>query len=315
MSSSGRLTSSLPSLEGRRILVTGATGAVAAPLVRALAPANQVSALARFRDPDALRAFESLGVATLPFDLSADRFDAIPDAFDVVLHFAVDRATGGSFDRELTASSEATVLLMQRCTSASAFLQCSSNAVYQPNGGRPVDEAAPLGDSHRSHYPTYSIGRIAAEAAARSGSRAFSVPTVIARLNVPYGSVWGWPARHARQLLAGEPIAVHPTDDRFSPIHEDDLVGQIGAIVGAASVPATVVNWAGDDAASVREWCDVLAAELGVPARYAVAPNAFAGANADVTRRRIITGPATVGWRDGMRRLAAAIAAASPPTN
>jgi nucleoside-diphosphate-sugar epimerase len=292
-------------LRGERILVTGATGAVATPIVRALASENAVTAMARFRDPASAKAFTDLGVEALACDLQGDGWDAVPDAFDYVLHFAVDRGVDGSFDAEFRASGEATMLLMQRCRSAKAFLQCSSNAVYHPNGGRPVAETAPLGDAHRDQYLTYSIGRMAGEIAARAGARAFGVPTVVARLNVPYGSVWGWPARHLRQLLAGETLLVHPTDGIFSPIHEDDIVRSLAPLLAAATVPATVVNWAGDEAVAMQDWCRLLARLIDVEPKFEVTAATFTGANADVTRRRSITGPTGVSIDEGLRRMVA----------
>lgn len=299
------MTTIEPGLSGHRILVTGATGAVATPIVRALAPANTVTAAARFRDPASARAFTDIGVDTLALDISADGWDAVPDAFDFVLHFAVDRGVGDSFDAELAASGEGTLLLMQRCASAKGFLQCSSNAVYHPNGGRPVAEDAPLGDAHRGQYLTYSIGRMAGEIAARAGARAFGVPTTIARLNVPYGSVWGWPARHLRQILAGETLLVHPTEGIFSPIHEHDIVRQLRPLLEAATVPATTVNWAGDEAVAMEDWCRRLGQLAGVEPIFERTEATFTGANADVTRRRAITGPTTVAWEDGMVRMVA----------
>ena len=38
--------------------------------------------------------------------------------------------------------------------------------------------------------------KIAAEAAVRTAARLFDVPTVIARLNTPYGETGGWPYYH-----------------------------------------------------------------------------------------------------------------------
>lgn len=292
-------------LHGARILVTGATGAVAHPVVEALAPTNTVTAAARFRDPESRRTFDQLGVETLSLDIAADAWDVVPDAYDYVLNFAVDRGVGESYDAEFRASGEGTLLLMQRCASARGFLQCSSNAVYAPNGGLPVAEDGLLGDAHRGQYLTYSIGRMAGEIAARAGARAFGVPTVIGRLNVPFGSVWGWPARHLRQIVAGETLLVHPTDGIFSPIHQDDIIGQIGPLLEAATVPATIVNWAGDDAVAMHDWCQRIGLALGIDPVFEYTPTTFTGANADVTRRRAITGPTAVRWRDGIDRMVA----------
>ena len=103
--------------------------------------------------------------------------------------------------------------------------------------------------------PTYSISKIAAEAVVRTTCRIFAVPTTIARLNVPYGGNGGWPAFHLEMMLAGRPVPVHPNGpSRFNPIHEDDIVAMVPRLLAAASVPATIVNWGGDEETSIEEW-------------------------------------------------------------
>ena len=41
--------------------------------------------------------------------------------------------------------------------------------------------------------PTYSISKIGAEVVARFAAKEFGLPTIITRLNTPYGSNGGWP--------------------------------------------------------------------------------------------------------------------------
>jgi UDP-glucuronate 4-epimerase len=253
------MTSPSPSgerLEGLKVLVTGATGAVAMPIVRALSAGNDVDALARLRTPDDAQKLHGSGARLVPFDLATGSFDDLDDDYDLVLNFAVRRSTDEDFEQEMATGAEAIGLLMQRCRRARAFFHCSSTAVYRPPGDHPARETDPLGDHHASQLPTYSIGKIVAEGVARSGARALGLPTVIARLGVPYGSVWGWPTRHLEDIAAGRPLVVHPSDPMlFSPIHERDIIGELGALVGRAAVPATVVNWGGDEPVRMQEWC------------------------------------------------------------
>ena len=44
----------------------------------------------------------------------------------------------------------------------------------------------------------------------------------------------------------------------YSPIHDDDIAAQLEPLLGAASVPATIVNWCGDEPVSVQEWSRLL---------------------------------------------------------
>src|SRR5581483_10886794 len=85
-------------------------------------------------------------------------------------------------------------------------------------------------------------------------------------------------------------------------IHEDDINAQVAPLLMAASVPATIVNWAGDEVVSVQQWCALAGEIAGVPAVVEVHESTGpAGAVADVTRRQEITGPCTIGWREGIR--------------
>jgi UDP-glucuronate 4-epimerase len=293
-------------LKGLKVLVTGASGAVATPIVRALSVDNDVDALARLRTPADEQKLHDSGATLVPFDLATGSFDALDDDYDLVLNFAVRRSTDDDFEQEMVTGAEALGLLMQRCRRARAFFHCSSTAVYRPPGDHPVREADPLGDHHGSQLPTYSIGKIVAEGVARTGARAYGLPTVIARLAVPYGSVWGWPTRHLEDIAAGRPLLVHPTDPMlFSPLHERDMIDQLGALVGRAAVPATVVNWGGDEAVRMQEWCALMGELIGAEPAYRTSDRAFRGAPVDATMRTAITGPTRVPWREGMTALVA----------
>jgi UDP-glucuronate 4-epimerase len=287
------------------VLVTGATGQVALPITRSLARENDVTALARFRDPQARAVLEGAGVRCIEVDIARDDLAAVPDEFDVVLNLAVVKS--GRFDLDLTANAEAAGLLMARTPSTRAFLHCSSTGVYEPAGHRRLLETDALGDNHRAIMPTYSIAKIAAEAVVRTGARQWQTPTTIARLNVPYGDNGGWPAFHLEQILAGDPVALHPQrPNLFNPIHEDDLIAMIPGLLAIASVPATIVNWAGADSVSIEEWCEYMAGLVGKDASFVVTDRTIASVTTDNTRLKELVGSTQVGWRDGMARMVAA---------
>ena len=70
------------------------------------------------------------------------------------------------------------------------------------------------------------------------------------------------------------------------PIHEDDINEQTAALLDAATVPATIVNWGGDDAVSVQEWCAFFAELTGhdVPVDVVATPGTLRGSIADADR-------------------------------
>jgi nucleoside-diphosphate-sugar epimerase len=291
-------------LRGKRILVTGPTGQWAKPTTIALAADNEVIGIARFGDAAARAELEAAGVTCIPVDLASGDLGAVPTDVDVLLNFAVAKTR--SFDHDLAANAESIGLLVQRCAGASAFLHCSSTGVYQPNGRHPFVETDPLGDNHRvlGFMPTYSITKIAAEAVARTAARQFGVPTTIARLNVPYGNAGGWPWLHLEQILAGQPIAVHPdAPSLYNPILEDDILASLGPLLDAASVPTTIVNWGGSEVVSVEEWSTYLGELVGSPVTFAPSDRELKSVTIDRTLQDRLLGPTTVHWRDGFRRM------------
>jgi nucleoside-diphosphate-sugar epimerase len=197
---------------------------------------------------------------------------------------------------------------MSHCRDATAFLHCSSTAVYQPNGHHAFVETDALGDNHRvpsmSFMPTYSICKIAAEAMARFGAREYQLPTIIARLNVPYGDNGGWPWMHLEQVLAGQPIAVH-TDapSVYNPIHEDDIIASIPKLLEHASVPATIVNWGGSEPVSIEEWSTYFGELVGKPATFVNTDQVLESVTVDTSKQNELAGPTKVHWKEGMRRM------------
>jgi nucleoside-diphosphate-sugar epimerase len=166
--------------------------------------------------------------------------------------------------------------------------------------------------------PTYSIAKIAAEEVVRTMCRFLGIPTTIARLNVPYGvgpdgSARGWPAFHLAMLQAGMAIPVHPDrPNLFNPIDLQDIAATVPALLGAASTPATIVNWGGAEQVSLEEWCRFLADRCGYELAFEETEGTIGGVTVDLEHMHSITGPTSVSWRDGFGALADAWMAAAP---
>ncbi len=293
-------------ITGAKILVTGPNSSVGLPVALDLAARNEVWGIARFGNADLRARLEAGGVHCETVDLATSDFTGLPDDFDFVCNFAVARGGDGDWDRDLAANGEAVGLLLARCRRATAFLHCSSTAVYQPAGAHPLAETDSLGDNHRAMFATYSIAKIASEVVARTACRQFGIPTTVARLNVPYGDHLGWPWFHLKMMEAGLAIPVHPDrPNRFNPIHADDIVRQVPRLLAVASVPATVVNWAGGPA-TVEEWCGLIAELTGLEARFEETERTIGSVTTDNTRMHALIGPAEVDWRTGITRMVAA---------
>ncbi len=297
-------------LSGRKLLVTGATGQVAEPVVAALAGGAQLTAVARFARQEDRDRLTALGAECVSVDLAdPEGLVGLAQDFDYVLNFAV--AKTGSFDHDLAANAEAAGRLMLHCREARAFLHFSSTAVYQYAGHQPLAEDAALGDNHRAMFPTYSISKIAAETVVRFTARQLSLPTTIARLSVPYGNNGGWPWYHLLMMREGVPIDVHPeAPNYYNLLHVDDYVEKIPRLLAAASSEATVVNFGGSQRTSIEEWCGWLSELTGLEPRFRENPEAFGSLCIDHQRMHALIGPTRVDWREGIRAMVETLAPA-----
>jgi nucleoside-diphosphate-sugar epimerase len=139
---------------------------------------------------------------------------------------------------------------------------------------------------------------------ARFGAREWNLPTVIARLCVPYGNNGGWPAMHFDLMKTGQPVPVHinkPSEYRL--IHEDDIIRTIPKLLENASVPATIVNWGGKDRVSIEQWCDYMGKLTGHKPEFTHTDQTLESVIPDLTKMHALIGETQVAWRDGIRRM------------
>jgi nucleoside-diphosphate-sugar epimerase len=293
-------------LSGEKILITGPAGRIAFGLAKTLSRHNEVWGIARFSDARSREEVEALGVTTRSVDLERGDFGELPSDFTYVLHIAAD--FGEDYERGLRVNAEGTGLLLSHCRKAKAALVMSTVTVYKPHPDpwHPFNEGDPIGDAGLPHPQPYSIVKIAEEAVARYCAREFDLPLTIARMGCAYGDRGGLPLFHLDNVAAGRPVVVRWDPLPYSPIHYDDIDAQVEPLLAVASVPATIVNWAGDVPVTVAEWSSYFAELLGLSAEVVIepVPGASLGSVADHTKRISITGPCRVDWRDGFRDMA-----------
>jgi nucleoside-diphosphate-sugar epimerase len=294
-------------LEDEKILVTGPAGQIAEPICRRLAQSNEVWGIARFSEPGSQARIESLGVTTRVVDLAGDTLQDLPSDFSYILHLAAYLSPGRDFDAAIRVNAEATGLLMQHCENAKAALVMSTGGVYDPNPDpwHAYRETDPLGDSRLPSIPTYAVSKIAEEAVARTCARQFGLPTVIVRMNSAYGNNGGLPGFHLDAIVAGDEVRLRWDPNPYSLIHEEDIIDQIPSLLSAASVPATIVNWGGDEPVSAQEWCAYMGSLVDRAPRVVVneAPGSQRGVVVDISKRQAVTGPCKVAWQDGIKAM------------
>jgi nucleoside-diphosphate-sugar epimerase len=296
-----------PMLSGEKILITGPAGRIAFGLARSLAPDNEVWGIARFKDPATREKVEALGVTTRTLDIASGEFEDLPKDFTYLLHIAADFSRD-DYERSMRVNAEGTGFVMEHCRSAKAALVMSTVSVYKPHPDpwHAFREDDPLGDVMLPLQLPYSVSKIAGEGVARYCARSFDLPVTIARMGAAYSDQGGLPIWHLDAVAAGEPVQIRWDPLPYTPIHDDDICAQLEPLVDAASVPATIVNWAGDEPVSVQEYSAYFGELLGVEptVEVEVIPGASIGSVGDHAKRSSITGPCLVGWRDGFRRVA-----------
>jgi nucleoside-diphosphate-sugar epimerase len=294
-------------LEGKKILVSGAGGQIALPICEFLAAHNEVWGLARFSDQASRERLERAGVTTRAVDLARPDFTEVPEDFDYLLHLAAYLGPGTDYETALAINADGTGSLLSHCRRATAALVMTTGSVYDPHSDpwHRYVETDPLGDGHLPFVPTYSISKIAEEAVTRTCARIFDLPTIIVRMNVAYGLNGGMAVFHLDSVVADQPISVRWDPAPYSPIFQDDINEQVEPLLAAASVPATIVNWGGDEVVSVQEWSTYVGELAGRTPRFVLeeSPGSHRGVALDVSRRLALTGPCRTDWRQGMRRV------------
>ena len=291
-------------LEGRKILVTGPAGQIAFPLARALAERNEVWGIARFADPARRREVEAAGIRTLSIDLEDPDFSDLPRDFTHLLHLAAS-FDPNDYNRAIRINAEGTGLLLSHCRKVEAALVMSTVSIYKPHEDprHAFHEDDPLGDIQLPGMQTYSVAKISQEAVARTCAREFGIPMTIARMGASYGPRGGLPIFSLQSLLANGVVRTRWDPCVYSPIHDADILAHVEPLLAAASIPATIVNWAGDEPVALQEWIAYGAGLLGIEpnVEVVVTPGASRGSVADPGRRLAITGPCRVPWRAGIR--------------
>ena len=294
-------------LSDEKILITGPAGRIAFGIASSLVGNNEVWGIARFGDAGSREKVEALGVTTRVLDIAEGQFGDLPSDFTYLLHIAAD-FSAQDYERALRVNAEGTGFVLEHCRAAKAALVMSTVTVYKPHPDpwHAFVEGDPLGDAMLPQQAPYSISKIAEEAVARYCARSLPLPTTIARMCSAYGERGGLPVWHMHALAAGEPVRTRWNPMPYSPIHDDDISAHLEPLLDAAEVPATIVNWGGDEPVSVQQWSAYLGELFGVAPDVVVeeVPGASVGSVADHTKRAALTGPCGVHWREGLRRVA-----------
>jgi nucleoside-diphosphate-sugar epimerase len=269
-------------IEGKRILITGPAGQIAFPLAARLAKDNEVFGVARFSDAATRERCEAAGIKTAAVDLVSPDWSKTPESVDFVLHLAAAIVPGEDYDASIEINAGGTGHVMSRYRDAKACLMMSTCGVYAAPRDYSVGvlESDPLGGTPQPYAPTYCVSKISQEAVGKFAALEFGLPTTIARMNAAYGDC--------------------------TPIHEDDIYDQTSGLLEAAGVPATIVNWGGDEGVPVPDLVAYIAKKIGREGKVAAGPDGIHQYWLDPAKRIKLAGACKVTWQEGVDRMIAA---------
>ena len=195
------------SLSGEKILITGATGQVANPVAKALARDNEVSGGRALRECEGAPGSRGRGRRLCRRRSRGRRLLGRARRRDLRAAFRRARAwgSGGLISTptsvglaslmEFAGRGGVPALLVDRGVPAQR-----EHAAFQ--GGRSARRQPPRLRVVHARHADVQHHQDRGGGWARYGARRFELPTTIARLNVPYGSAFSWPAFHLDMMIA-----------------------------------------------------------------------------------------------------------------
>ncbi len=290
-------------MEGQKILVTGPAGHLTAPLVRELATNNDVWGLARFSNPDQQTELESIGVTCVKKDMATDSFDDLPDDFDYVFHAGAMVAMDSEKDMAYTfeVNVQGTGRLMVHCKSVKTFVHCSTGGVYAHATHRP-HRVRRLRRPDPRLQPVEDRRRATGEFI----SDQWQIPTIILRIGAVYGFDATGPAVRLDRMVRGKEVWVNPAEPRgASVMWQGDAVRLGIAAFEAGRLPAVTVNFCGDEAVSIEEYCTYVGGLLGIEPKFKYTEGTYPAGMMDTTYMHEVLGRCETTWQEGFRQLAA----------
>ena len=277
-------------LVGEKILITGPAGRIAFGLARSLAADNEVWGIARFGDPATRDKVEALGVTTRALDIADGRFGDLPTDFTYLLHLAAD-FSADDYDRALRVNAEATGFLLEHCRNGEGSAGDVDGHRLQATP-RPLARLSRERPTRRRHGA--AVGAVLDLEDRPGGGRpllrsSFELPVTIARMGAAYGDQGGLPSGTCTPSPPVSPSG--PAGIRCPTARSTTTTSapRLEPLLGAASVPATIVNWCGDEPVSVQQWAAYFGELLGVEAEVLVEeiPGASRGSVGDPTKRAL----------------------------
>ena len=308
-------------LEGKRILVTGATGKVGVPMCERLMKAgNEVWGISRLTDEHRRKRLDDAGVHTRRVELVEPDFSQLPKDFDHLIHLGGEVCKGGEngvympsgdgFTIANQVNGEGTGRLMSRFRNAKSCLVVSSTGIYEQRPAEQFDqvedEDGRFGPFH-ADAPQYSASKNAQEVVARFCAREFGLPTTIARLGCQLSSIdAGLASGYIGAVAQGVPFPGFHADrpSLWQYIHDDDLFRHLPGLLAVASTTPETFNWTGHEVVDIRDVAKYIAKRLGKPEpEFVQDPWGLMTTLTDTTKLIEMVGPCQLDWKESFDRV------------
>lgn len=240
-------------LNGKRILVTGATGFIGGYVARRLLTEGaEVVALAR--SPEKGVPLQLLGIEVAQGDITDQKRMAqiLASDIQIVMHIAA-WLRGYPLQHFETTNVSATRSLAQISarTGVERFVFTSSIAVYGLHGDHDVDETTPL----KLYGDPYGDSKIKAEWALGDVAKATGLPCIIVRPGMVYGpGSPGWTVRLARWAMRGRLPVIDGGRGTAYPVYIDNLVDLLVLCAARPDAPGHVFNGVDDGPVTLAEF-------------------------------------------------------------
>jgi len=242
------------SLNGKKALITGATGFIGGRLTERLSVEEAVCVRALVRTPAKGQRLADLGVEIVPGDVTnpASVLAAVAGC-QLVFHAAAQVNEGIGSKAEVWAvnvTGTQNVVNAALATGVERFIHLSSCAVYGSPQKHHIDEQTPT----RRRGNLYSDSKVAAEEIVFLAYREWGLPIVVARPSYVYGPGSQVTIRPVEAIKAGKIILIDGGRHLCKPLYIDDLVeglmlcAQVEAAIGEA------INFTDDAPVPWREY-------------------------------------------------------------